>query len=498
MLETAVAQLRFAASLLAGRPFSPWSLEQLIKSLRATAHEFGTIGAGGAEIVSGPAMDAETRRELQLRRLRAQAVKAKDTAYYSQLFAALDLDPASIKQHADIARIPITGKENVRDQPGAFVRRGSRPYLCATTTGTTGQPTTISFSSRELRVYCALQAIAHLLSRGIREDDIVQISTSGRGVLGNLCLAGACAHVGATVTLAGLLDPAATLARLAARQSLPGRLAQVSVLYTYPSYLGELVECGLRLGYGPRDFGLRLIAAGGEIFTAGLRRRSQALFGAVRFTESYGMTEIWPFGGQLCEQGHLHFEPVQGLLEIVDPDTGQPAVPGAIGAIVATPFPPLRDTTLLLRYNTEDMVQRLAAPPQCSLHATPATGPLLGKRRLAVRHDQGWTYPRPLLEALESLPEVPLPARCGFWAVPGGVGVEVLVKRNAADNTANNAAKVRRKVADALEAQGVPLCELYLVEHLRDLGRPLPLRGDLREPELAPARQAVAAGEGRL
>ena len=155
MLETAVAQLRFAASLLAGRPFSPWSLEQLIKSLRATAHEFGTIGAGGAEIVSGPAMNAETRRELQLRRLRAQAVKAKDTAYYSQLFAALDLDPASIKQHADIARIPITGKENVRDQPGAFVRRGSRPYLCATTTGTTGQPTTISFSSRELpRLLC--------------------------------------------------------------------------------------------------------------------------------------------------------------------------------------------------------------------------------------------------------------------------------------------------------------------------------------------------------
>jgi phenylacetate-CoA ligase len=77
-----------------------------------------------------------------------------------------------------------------------------------------------------------------------------------------------------------------------------------------------------------------------------------------RYTENYGMTETWPFGGQLCERGHLHFEPVQGLLEIVAPDTGEPTAPGEIGTIVATPFPPFRDTTLLLRYNTEDMVRR--------------------------------------------------------------------------------------------------------------------------------------------
>ncbi|MFN8467237.1 MAG: AMP-binding protein, partial [Caldilineaceae bacterium] len=379
---------------------------------------------------------------------------------------------------------PLTGKDSVREQPDAFVRRKSHPYLRAQTTGTTGRPTSIAFSSQELRVYCALQAISHLLSGDIQADDVVLVSTSGRGVLGNLCLAGACAHVGAIVTMGGLIDPAATLARLAEKQSLPGKRDRVSVLYTYPSYLGELVECGLRLGYRPQDFGLRLIAAGGEIVTEGLRRRSRELFGEVRYTEGYGMTEIWPFGGQMCEQGHLHFEAVQGLLEIVDPATSETTASGAVGAIVATPFPPFRETTLLLRYNTEDMVQRLAEPPTCSLHTAPATGPLLGKRRLAVHHDQGWTYPRPVLEALESLPEVPLPARCGFWAGPGGVAVEVMVKMQAA--------AVRRKVAGVLEEQGVPLCELYLVEQARDLCHPLPLRGDLREPELTVLRPPAA------
>ena len=410
MLEVAVAQLRFAASLLSGLPFSAWSLEQMAKSLRATVHEFGPVGADGVTGLSGAVLDEGTRQELQLRRMRAQAVRAKETAYYSQLFSELALEPAQIKRCADITRIPITSKDCVRSRPDDFVRRGSRPYLRATTTGTTGTPTSISFSMHEMRVYFALQAVALLASGEIQPDDIVQISTSGRGVLGNACLAGACAHVGAMVTMAGLIDPAAALARLAAKQQLPGKRSQVSVLYTYPSYLGELVECGLRLGYRPADFGLRRIAAGGEIVTEGLRRRSRELFGEVRYVEAYGMTEIWPFGGQMCEQGHLHFDATQGLVEIIDSDTGELAAPGQVGAIVATPFPPYRETTLLLRYNTEDMVQRLAEPPTCSQHSYPATGPLLGKRRLAVYHDKGWTYPRSVLEALESVPEVPLPA----------------------------------------------------------------------------------------
>jgi len=49
--------------------------------------------------------------------------------------------------------------------------------------------------------------------------------------------------------------------------------------------------------------------------------------------------------------------------------------------------------------------------------------------RLAVRHEEGgWTFPRDVLEALEACEEVPLPARHGFWAVPGSVAVEVVIR----------------------------------------------------------------------
>jgi phenylacetate-coenzyme A ligase PaaK-like adenylate-forming protein len=185
------------------------------------------------------------------------------------------------------------------------------------------------------------------------------------------------------------------------------------------------------------------------------------------------MTEIWPFGGQPCEEGHLHYEISQGLLEVVDPETGAEAKPGRAGVIIATPFYPYRETTLLLRYETGDMARVPPGQLTCRLRRLPATERLLGKRDLAVRHEDGWTYPRDIAEALEAQDEVPLPARYGFWAVPGGVALEVVVHEATADT--------RRRVATSLEARNVPVRELHVRERRDQLQRPIPLRGDLRE-----------------
>jgi phenylacetate-CoA ligase len=490
MFETGIAQLRSAYSLALGKPFALWSLEWLIGALHATRREFGTLGSDAATAVTGPPLDAGTRRELQLRRFRTQAVRAADeTPYYEALFRQIGLDPRRLS-HAEIARIPLTPKAAAREQPDAFVCRGAKPMLRATTTGTTGNPTSICFSQHELRVYAALGAIAALNDGSIQPDDIAQISTSARGLLGNVCLAGACAHVGALVTQTGVVDPAYALAQLADVRDIPGKRPRVSLLHTYPSYLGELIESGLRLGYTPRDFGVRLLNIGGEIVTAGLRRRAARLFGETQIVEGFGMTEIWPVGGRLCEQGHLHWEPAYGLLEVVDPQTSEPAPIGEAGCLVATPFPPFRETTLLLRFNTEDMVCNLlpATPPAsdprqsesqgeaanpCSLHHLPATSNVLGKRRLAVQHRDGWVYPRQVLEALEAVDEVPLPAHFGAWPADTGVAVEVVVREVTP--------QAQRVIADALAAQDVPLAELSLITDRRLLRRPYPLRCDLRE-----------------
>ncbi len=473
MIELVFAQARLAASLALGLPFSLRGLNHIIDGLKATRREFGPLDIHALAALQAPALDPQALHEVHLRRFRAQSSRAaRETAYYRHLFAAHSLDPARLRWD-DILPLPLTPKQALRDDPTAFVRSSAQPILHSTTTGTTGRPTSVYFSAHEMQTYIALGAISHLLSGEIAAEDQVLLATSTRATLGNTCFAGSCARVGALLTIGGIIDPLHSLALLAQERRIAGKKPRASVLLIYPSYLGELVEAGLSQGYRPTDFSLERILLGGEIVTAGLKTRCQELFGPLRISESYGMTETWPCTGSICPEGHLHFEPSTGLVEVCDPQTGLPTPPGGVGTLVVTPFPPYRETTLVLRYDTEDLVQTLSATPACALGHLPAVGAPLGKRALAVPSADGWVSAREVLEALEALEVVPLPARCGFWAVAGGVAVEVMV-RDAGPAS-------RRQVGEALEARGIPLRTLRLYHDLRELHHPLSLRCDLKE-----------------
>lgn len=469
MLDTAVHQLRFILSVAFGFPFSPGSLERLVASTKATIHEFGSLSADGADLVNGLALDAETQRELVERRFRKQARRAaRETSYYRELFASIDINPDKLR-YDDIARIPLTRKEALRAHPDAFVTQSSTPFIQAMTTGTTGRPTSLHFSSREMRIYSALTALSLLVNSVLSEADIVQISVSGRGMLGNVVLAGAAGHIGALVYQTGIVDPAAALAALTEKRSLPRKKARTSFLYTYPSYLGALVEYGLANGYGPTDFGLEYISIGGEIVTQGLKDRARQLFGDVKFREGYGITELWPLGGDIRANGMLDFDPSYGLIEVLDPETYAPTQPGQVGTIVATPFPPYRETTLLLRYDTEDLVRL----PEQQTGGRFMTSNVLGKKRLCLRHNDGWVTPRDVQEVLEGFESVVLPAAYGFYAVENGVGVEVVVRETSPSTHA--------QIAERLEAAGIPLQELVLRASADELTSAYPQRGNLRE-----------------
>jgi phenylacetate-CoA ligase len=489
VLKTALAQLRIAASLGLGRSFPLSALDHVVDAMKETRREFGAIEAEeGTSHLGGPVLDEEARLELHLRRFRAQAARAaRETDYYGRLFGSLGIEPKELSLE-DIAGLPLTTKEALRNDPDAFVSRTSTPCFRTTTTGTTGKPTNICFSAHEMRTYVALSAISGLSTGRMDESDIVQLSTSSRATLGNTCFAGGCARIGALVHLAGLLEPARTLELLTEEHRIPGKKPRVSYVTTYASYLGELVECGLERGYGPADFGLERVSVGGELVSEGLKERARRLFGNVFFDEDYAMTETWPFGGQSCSEGHLHFEPTAGVLDVVDPETGRSARGSQAGTIVATPLPPYRETTVVLRYDTQDVVRAVEGPLTCELRDQQATSPLLGKLRFAVRHDWGWTFARDVLEALERIDDVPLPARYGFWAVSGGVAVEVAARRTGA--------RVRSSIATGLEERGVPVRELKLVRQRDELRHPVPLRCDLKETAFGARRVLGAPGPG--
>jgi hypothetical protein len=168
-------------------------------------------------------------------------------------------------------------------------------------------------------------------------------------------------------------------------------------------------------------------------------------------------------------------------MEIINPVTGQPAQPGQVGSLVLTPYAPYREAVVVLRYYTQDLARALDKPLDCSQKHFPAAGPVLGKKRYAIRHAQGWSCPREVLEAIEAVDEIPLPARCSLWAMADGVAVQVVVPY------VNEA--LRRRIEASFQAHGVPLRGLYLTTEQAQLTKPLPLRSDWAESSFAANRE---------
>lgn len=419
-----------------------------------------------------PQLEAAELEAIRLQRLRAMAGHAAEqTAYYREVFAAAGLDPRELTWES-FRRLPITPKAHLRDRGADFVADDAQPAYCSFTGGTTGgRPTALWWSEHEFAQTAAIQNIQGMLGGDI-DSDIGLLAADSTQFLSVTVNSRAAVGTGDAVIWGRLHSADATLDQLMQVHRLGPRRMKPSTVTTFPSYWGRLVEAGRRRGLGPSDFGLRFAILGGEVLTQGLLRRAKEVFGDLPTYDVYGASELWGAGGSFrCPGGRFHFG--HGAhFEFLNPDTFEPAAAGTVGTMVATPMPPARETTLLLRYDTEDLFEVHAEADHCAFGSS-SIGAMMGKRTLSLRHPDGhWTFPRQVLEALEDLDEVPLPARCGFWADGNAVVVEVVAP--GADG------RTRARIAESLEAQGLRLAALHLRDRADELERPYPRRCDGR------------------
>jgi phenylacetate-CoA ligase len=461
MLDTAWRQIRYSAAVFRGGRIRVDDVRHLVRDILATWSEFGPGSREQLQTMRREAVNPEARRELDAQRWAAAVRQAYDrTVYYRDLMDRLGLTPDALT--LDRAHeLPPTTKAAVRDLPEAFVSSTAEPVLQAWTTGTTGTPTSFWFSRYELELASALGAVTFLVSNEVGPADVVQIAISSRAVLGLYNTLDACRLVGAAAFLTGMVHPTDTLERMATPVHLPGKKPQVSVLSTNPSYLGLLVDTAAREGYRAEDFGLEQILTGGEVLSSSLRARAEAAFGA-RVVDMYGMTETFPVGSQLCEEGHLHTSADQGLVEVLDPDTYQPAAPGEVGTLVVTPFPPYRETMPVLRLDTGDLVRPLAETPTCEMAALPATSPVLGR----AAHATGGPplHQRDVLDLLDAEPALPLPNRYATEPADDGHDLHVLAR---CDDPA-----VVARLESAARGRGLPVRRIVLHTDAATMPRP--------------------------
>jgi phenylacetate-CoA ligase len=304
-------------------------------------------------------MPRDALAALQLKRLNRMLEYAyANVPHYRRAFDAAGVKPESLKSLGDIVRFPFTLKTDLRDNYpfGMFAVPRQQLARLHASSGTTGKPTVVGYTSADLDRWAGLMARS-LGCAGAVPGDVVH-NAYGYG----LFTGGLGAHYGAE-RLGCTVVPA----------SGGGTERQVSLISDFganilcatPSYALNIAEVADAAGFDLRRSPLRCGVFGAEPWSEALRRDLQERLG-IKAIDIYGLSEIMG-PGVACEchvmQSGLHGWEDHFLFEIIDPKTLEPMRFGEAGELVITTL--AKDALPMIRYRTRDITRLDDSPCAC-------------------------------------------------------------------------------------------------------------------------------------
>ncbi|MEU1891159.1 phenylacetate--CoA ligase PaaK [Streptomyces pristinaespiralis] len=295
----------------------------------------------------------EELEALQLERLRSTLRHAYDNvAFYREAFDKAGLRPEDCRTLADLARFPFTTKADLRDHYpfGMFAVDESQVRRIHASSGTTGRPTVVGYTQRDLDTWADVVARS-LRAAGARPGHKVHVAY-GYG----LFTGGLGAHYGAE-RLGCTVIPAS--GGMTARQVQLINDFRPEIIMVTPSYMLTLLDEFERQGVDPRSTSLKVGVFGAEPWTQEMRREIEERF-AIDAVDIYGLSEVMgPGVAQECleTKDGLHIWEDHFYPEIVDPFTGEVLPDGEEGELVFTSL--TKEAMPVIRYRTRDLTRLL-------------------------------------------------------------------------------------------------------------------------------------------
>ncbi len=296
---------------------------------------------------------------LQLHRLQETVRRiAAQVPFYRQKFTELGLQPDDIRSLDDLRRLPFTTSADLRAKyPTGLL---AVPYDDAlrlhTSSGTTGKPKALFFSRRDVDNAAELCARSFVMA-GVTKQDVFQNMMTYGMFTGALVTHYGAEKIGCLVIPAG---PGNSERQLLLMQDF--RTTFLHLTPSYGLYLATFLE---KHNVDPRrDLALRKAFVGAEPYTEETRRKIEEGLG-VDVYNSYGLSEMnGPGVAFECEhkQG-MHLWEDHFLIEIINPQTGEPVPDGEPGELVLTTL--CREAMPLLRYRTRDITSLIQGPCAC-------------------------------------------------------------------------------------------------------------------------------------
>ncbi|NYH78779.1 phenylacetate-CoA ligase [Actinopolyspora biskrensis] len=291
--------------------------------------------------------------ELQLERLRETLHHAyENVPCYRRKFDAAGVRPQDCRRLSDLANFPTTTKDDLRENypVGMFAVPQERLSRVHASSGTTGNPTIVGYTERDLDIWSEVVARS-IRAAGGRPGHKVHIAY-GYG----LFTGGLGAHYGAE-RLGCTVIPAS--GGMTERQVRLIRDLRPEIIMITPSYMLTLLDEFRRQGIDPRSTSLRIGIFGAEPWTTEMRAEIEESAG-IDAVDIYGLSEVMgPGVANECvttkDGPHIwedHFYP-----EIIDPATGESLPDGTHGELVFTSL--TKEAMPVIRYRTRDLTRLL-------------------------------------------------------------------------------------------------------------------------------------------
>jgi phenylacetate-CoA ligase len=290
-------------------------------------------------------------RALQLRRLKQTLKNAWDNVpLYRKRMSENGVRPADIRSLDDLAALPFTMKSDLRDHYpfGMFARPRDTLVRLHASSGTTGKPTVVGYSAKDIATWADLMART-MACAGARPGDVIH-NAYGYGLFtGGLGAHYGGERLGATVVP---MSGGATERQIVLIQDFGAR-----VLCATPSYALSIAEVAEKQGVDLRKSKLEIGIFGAEPWSEAMRKELDARLG-LKAVDIYGLSEIMgPGVAAECVEVRdgLHGWEDHFLFEVIDPDTGKVVPEGQAGELAITTL--TKEALPMLRYRTRDITR---------------------------------------------------------------------------------------------------------------------------------------------
>jgi phenylacetate-CoA ligase len=295
-------------------------------------------------------LERKDLERLQLERLRSTLERVAKVPCYKDKFAASGLSPGDIHSLDDMAKLPFTTKEDLRQNYpyGMFAVPMRDVVRIHSSSGTTGKPTVVGYSRKDLDDWSGLVA-RFMTAAGVLPDDIVHIAFGYGLFTGAFGL-----HYGAELIGAAVIPMSGGNTE---RQIMILKDYEATALVCTPSYALTLADRIEKMGHDPRTYlSLKVGLFGGEPWSEELRREIEKRLN-IAATDNYGLSEIvgpGVAGECLCKKG-MHIFEDHFIPEVIDPETGKVLPKGEKGELVLTNI--VQEAIPLIRYRTRDITR---------------------------------------------------------------------------------------------------------------------------------------------